>query len=173
MSFNIEPGLIDLVSQIKLIVFDFDGVLTDNTVIVFDDGTEAVRCSRGDGLGLKQLKQLGLETFVLSTESNPVVAKRCEKLDIRCFYNCPDKFSVLTAEVSKLNLTMSQVSYVGNDVNDMECLQAVGLPILVKDAHQDVLPLGRYRTRALGGRGAVREICDLFVQVRASRTEKL
>ena len=168
-SFDIDLSLSDLIRQIKLVVFDFDGVFTDNTVFVFDDGREAVRCTRSDGIGLKRLKELPVEIFVLSTEQNPVVAKRCEKLGLRCFSNCPDKLAVLTSETKKLGLAISQVAFVGNDVNDLECLQAVGLPILVQDAHPDVIPLGRYRTLALGGRGAVREVCDLFVRSYAAR----
>ena len=159
---EIAPELLGLISQIKLIVFDFDGVFTDNTVIVSEDGKESVRCWRGDGLGIKRLSELQLPAFVLSTEANQVVAKRCEKLKLRCFTNCQDKVLVLKQETANMNLSLSQVSYVGNDINDKDCLEVVGLPIVVKDAHSDVLSLGRYQTERPGGYGAVREVCDLF-----------
>jgi 3-deoxy-D-manno-octulosonate 8-phosphate phosphatase (KDO 8-P phosphatase) len=154
----------ETVRRIRLVVFDFDGVFTDNAVYVFEDGSEAVRCWRGDALGLKKLESLAIAFFVLSTETNPVVGKRCSKLGVRCLQGCPDKLPVLAGEVAALSLEMAQVAYVGNDVNDRECLQAVGLPIVVHDAHEDVLALARYQSRACGGRGAVREICDLFWQ---------
>ncbi len=159
---EVDPELLGLISQIKLIVFDFDGVFTDNTVIVSEDGKESVRCWRGDGLGIKRLSELQLQTFVLSTEANQVVAKRCEKLKLRCFSNCADKLVVVKQEIINMKLSLSEVSYVGNDINDKDCLEVVGLPIVVQDAHLDVLPLGRYRTEKPGGYGAVREVCDLF-----------
>jgi 3-deoxy-D-manno-octulosonate 8-phosphate phosphatase (KDO 8-P phosphatase) len=150
------------IRRVRLVVFDFDGVLTDNTVAVFADGTEAVTCWRGDGLGLSALKRLGLELFVLSTETNPVVSARCRKLAIPCRQGCEDKKVALAELAREKGVGLEQVAYVGNDINDLECLEAAGLPIVVADAHPSVRKAGRWRTRAPGGRGAVREICDRF-----------
>ena len=75
----------EVIRGIRLLAFDFDGVFTDDMVYVLEDGRESVRCFRGDGIGLQKLKKLGLETVIISTESNPVVSVRAQKLKIRCF----------------------------------------------------------------------------------------
>ncbi|HTV25711.1 MAG TPA: HAD hydrolase family protein [Polyangiaceae bacterium] len=157
----------ELAAQIRntrLIAFDFDGVFTDNGVYVFDDGTEAVRCWRGDGIGLRLLERRA-RVVILSTEKNPVVRRRAEKLEIECHHGLDDKLVVLERLASEARIALSQVAYVGNDINDAPCLRAVGLPIVVADAHPDVLELARLRTRTAGGQGAVREVCDLFESV--------
>ena len=154
----------DIIKEIRLIAFDFDGVFTDNMVYVFEDGREAVRCSRGDGMGLQKLKRLGIETIIISTEQNPVVSARAQKLKIRCVQGCDDKRAELEKIIRELGISLTQVAFVGNDINDEPCLTCVGLPMVVQDAHPDVLPLARYRTQKPGGKGAVREICDLFAE---------
>jgi 3-deoxy-D-manno-octulosonate 8-phosphate phosphatase (KDO 8-P phosphatase) len=151
-----------LIKDVRLVVFDFDGVFTDNTVVAFDDSTEAVSCWRGDGLGLRELRRLGIDAFVLSTETNQVVGVRCRKLAIPFIQGCADKRNSLLELVRERKLKLGQVAYVGNDVNDLECLRIVGLPIVVGDAHKSVLSAARWRTKLPGGRGAVREICDTF-----------
>lgn len=160
-----EPSLDEAIRRVRLVAFDFDGVFTDNTVYVFEDGREAVRCSRYDGLGLQKLPPLGLATIILSTEVNPVVSARARKLKVRCMQGCADKGVALDGIIGELGLTPDQVAFVGNDINDAGCLARVGLPIVVHDAHPDVLPLARFRTKAPGGHGAVREVCDLFARV--------
>jgi 3-deoxy-D-manno-octulosonate 8-phosphate phosphatase (KDO 8-P phosphatase) len=151
-----------LIRRIRLVAFDFDGVFTDNSVYVAQDGTEAVRCWRGDGLGLRELKRLGIATVVVSTETNAVVQHRSQKLQIRCFNGCEDKLSILSGIADEMGISLGEVAFVGNDVNDLACLTAVGLPIVVSDAHPSVARVARYRTETRGGYGAVREICDLF-----------
>ncbi|HZQ05154.1 MAG TPA: HAD hydrolase family protein [Anaerolineae bacterium] len=153
------------IEMIKLIVFDFDGVFTDNMVYVFEDGREAVRCYRGDGIGLRNVERLGITPIILSTEINPVVSTRARKLRVRCIQGCENKSSALADLANEFALRMEHIAYVGNDVNDRECLSVVGLPIVVQDAHPSVVPLAQYRTQAPGGYGAVREVCDLFEQV--------
>jgi YrbI family 3-deoxy-D-manno-octulosonate 8-phosphate phosphatase len=164
----VEPALAERLRAIRLVAFDFDGVFTDNTVYVSQDGTETVRCWRGDGLGLQKLTALGVAAVVISTEMNPVVAARSRKLAIRCLQGCEDKRAALSRVVAELALTMRETAYVGNDINDRDCLEAVGLPIVVADAHEDVVSHAVYRTRVPGGRGAVREVCDLIAAVKRS-----
>jgi 3-deoxy-D-manno-octulosonate 8-phosphate phosphatase (KDO 8-P phosphatase) len=161
------PALADLVRAIRLIVFDFDGVFTDNTVYVFEDGSEAVRCWRGDGIGLRKLERLGIGICLISTEPNPVVAARAKKLRVHCVHGCDDKRAALESIVKEMSLSPEQVAFVGNDVNDLPCLTWVGLPMVVADAHPDVVACAKHRTRAPGGKGAVREICDLFERLLA------
>ncbi len=167
-----DPGEIDSILQevirkIRLVAFDFDGVFTDNMVYVLQDGSEAVRCNRSDGIGLQKLKKLSIETVIISTEANPVVSARARKLKIRCLQDCEDKRTTLESIVRESGISLDEVAFVGNDINDLECLTHVGLPIVVHDAHQDVIALARYQTKNPGGCGAVREICDLFEQTLA------
>jgi YrbI family 3-deoxy-D-manno-octulosonate 8-phosphate phosphatase len=111
---------------------------------------------------LQKLKKLGIETVILSTEANPVVSARARKLRIPCIQNCQDKRAVLKDIAQEKNITLEEVAFVGNDINDLPCLECVALPIVVQDAYQDVVPIARYQTKRPGGHGAVREICDLF-----------
>lgn len=159
---EINSILQEVIRKIRLVAFDFDGVFTDNMVYVLQDGLEAVRCNRSDGIGLQKLTKLGIETVIISTESNPVVSARAQKLKIQCFQNCKDKRKTLENVVREFGISLDEVAFVGNDVNDQPCLNHVGLPIVVNDAHPDVVSVARYQTRNSGGYGAVREICDLF-----------
>lgn len=161
----------ELIRRIRLVAFDFDGVFTDNMVYVLEDGSEAVRCYRSDGIGLQKLKELGIETVIISTEANPVVSARAHKLNIACVQNCQDKRSALQEIAREKDIALDQIAYVGNDINDLACLECVALPIVVHDAHRDVLATARYQTKRPGGHGAVREICDLFEQILTEKNE--
>lgn len=161
-----NEALTAAILRLRLIAFDFDGVFTDNKVFVFEDGREAVRCSRADGMGLAKLLELGIEPMIISTEVNPVVDARSRKLDVVCFSGCGDKKTLLQTQLDAHGLVIGQAGFVGNDVNDLACLETVGLPMVVRDAHPAVLPHGLYRTMRNGGDGAVREICDLIAAVR-------
>lgn len=145
---------------VRMVAFDFDGVFTDDAVYVSEDGRESVRCWRGDGLGLRKLDALGIATVILSTEVNPVVGVRARKLRIQCVQGLDDKRSALDRVASDARVPLADVAYVGNDINDALCFSAVGLPIAVSNAHEDVLGCAKYRTAAGGGYGAVREVCD-------------
>ena len=158
-------SLAKIIRTIRLIAFDFDGVFTDNSVFVFQDGREAVRCSRSDGMGVSKLTALGIATVIISTEPNPVVSARGRKLKIDCIQDCADKRAAIDQVAAKLGLTLQQVAFMGNDINDLPCLTAVGLPIVVSDAHPDVVQWAAYQTKKPGGNGAVREVCDLFEAV--------
>lgn len=148
--------------QVKLLVFDFDGVFTDNRVYVSRDGTESIACWRSDGLGISKMRKLGIPVWVISTEKNSVVSTRCKKLQIECIQACDDKLAALENLVRQYGCKLDETLYTGNDINDRDCLESVGLPIVVADAHPDVVAYSRYTTLNPGGRGAVREICDLI-----------
>jgi YrbI family 3-deoxy-D-manno-octulosonate 8-phosphate phosphatase len=156
-----------LLRGIELLVFDFDGVMTDNRVLVFDDGREAVLCNRGDGMGLEMLKKAGVPLAVISKEINPVVGARCKKLKIPYLQGIEDKLAELTQIVRERGLELAQVAYVGNDVNDLECMHAAGVAIAPADSHPDALRAADLVTSAPGGFGAVREVCDLLLAARA------
>jgi YrbI family 3-deoxy-D-manno-octulosonate 8-phosphate phosphatase len=97
-----------------------------------------------------------------------VVSARAQKLKIRCFQNCKDKRNTLEKLSGELGISLDEVAFVGNDINDLPCLNLVGLPIVVNDAHPDVVALARYQTKNPGGYGAVREVCDIFENVLAN-----
>ena len=168
MSQKKEPNKIEqIIRRIRMVAFDFDGVFTDNMVYVFENGSEAVRCFRSDGIGLQKLEKMGIKTVIISTEANPVVSARARKLKIDCYQDCQDKREVLEDMAAKIGISLDQVAFVGNDVNDLTCLTCVALPIVVQDAHPDVVPVARYQTQSPGGHGAVREVCDLFEMYRS------
>jgi YrbI family 3-deoxy-D-manno-octulosonate 8-phosphate phosphatase len=153
----------DTLRAIRLLVWDFDGVWTDNRVLVLEDGTEGVMCNRSDGLGIGMLARAGLSMLVLSKETNPVVSARCRKLSVDCIQGIDDKASVLKNLAQTRGIELRHVAYVGNDLNDLPCMQLVGLPIAVADAWPAVLPAARFVTQRLGGHGAAREVCDWFL----------
>jgi len=161
-----DPELHRRIRAVRLAVFDFDGVFTSNTVYVFEDGREAVRCTRLDGIGLRKLEASGVEAMIVSTEVNQVVRQRAKKLRIDCVHGTEDKVAVVERERVARDLGFEQIAFLGNDVNDLPILERVGLPMVVRDAHPDVLASAFYQTRWLGGQGAVREVCDLFARVR-------
>jgi YrbI family 3-deoxy-D-manno-octulosonate 8-phosphate phosphatase len=146
--------------DVSLVVFDFDGVMTDNHVWVHQSGAEAVRCHRGDGLGIARLKKAGFQIIVLSTETNPVVTARCRKLKIEAVQACEDKLAALQQLARERSLSPKEIAYVGNDLNDVACLRWVDWPIAVADASPEVHALAKWVTRSPGGRGAVREVAD-------------
>lgn len=154
-------------ADIRLLVFDFDGVMTDNRVVVFEDGREGVLCSRGDGMGMDLLRASGLPVAVISKEGNPVVSARCRKLKIPCIQGIGDKLPVLSTMVADQGIELESVAYMGNDINDLECMEAVGLAIAPADAEDRILRIAHLVTVAPGGYGAVREVADLFVAARA------
>jgi len=149
--------------SVDLVVFDFDGVFTDNAVWVREDGVELVRCDRSDGLGIARLHQAGFASLVLSTERNPVVTARCAKLQIRAEHGVSDKGTWLSQHLHAERIDPANVVFLGNDVNDADCLRLVGLSVVVADAHPSVGALARFVLTRKGGHGAVRELCDALV----------
>jgi len=152
--------------EVRLVVFDFDGVMTDNRVRVHQSGEEAVWCHRGDGWGIARLKDAGFEVLVLSTETNAVVAARCGKLKIESIQGCEDKIAALQQLARERKVSAEDIVYVGNDVNDMACMRWVGWPIAVADALPEVRALAKWVTLSPGGNGAVREVADRLVSLR-------
>ena len=157
---------IDELRSVELVVFDFDGVFTDNRVWVSDTGEESVACWRGDGLGLRRLDDVGVSYAIVSTEPNAVVARRAEKLRARCVHGVDDKLAVVRDEAARVGVALEVVVYLGNDVNDSACLEAVGLPVVPADAWPEVVPLARWVLERPGGRGCVRELCDALWRAR-------
>ena len=147
----------------KYLLLDFDGVLTTNKVLVNSEGEEFVVCSRSDGIGLSRIKKLGIQPIVISTESNFVVSKRCEKLNIDCHQSIDNKLEYVRSLQERLIVDLDKSFFIGNDINDITLLSAVALPVVVNDCWPDLLDLEiSYRTQRNGGCGAVREVCDII-----------
>jgi YrbI family 3-deoxy-D-manno-octulosonate 8-phosphate phosphatase len=153
-----------LPAAIDLVVFDFDGVFTDNRVLVSSDGRETVICDRADGHGISRLRRFGIPLVVISAETDPVVAARCQKLELECLQGVDDKLAALCRLVHDRGAALSNTVYVGNDINDLLCLKAVGCAVVPGDAHADVRPHAHVVLTCSGGRGAVRELCDAILK---------
>jgi N-acylneuraminate cytidylyltransferase len=151
---------------VKAVVTDFDGVHTDNLVYVDENGNESVRCSRSDGMGIAALREAGFKLLILSKEQNPVVSRRGEKLNVEVIQGCDDKLEALKIWLASQNISSQQCIYVGNDINDLECLQFVGISVSPSDAHESVSHAVTWRLSNLGGRGAIREMSDVLIEVR-------
>ena len=156
-------------AKIKVLALDFDGVLTDGYVYFRQDGMETVRCRRKDSLGTNMLQKAGVGVVVISKETNPVVATRCRKMNVDFFYSVDtddQKLDILKKYLRERNLSLEETAYMGDDINDLECLRAVGVSITVADGHPDCKAIADYITKRKGGEHAVREVCDLILAVR-------
>lgn len=149
-------------SNIGMVVFDFDGVFTDNKVYVLETGQEIVMCDRRDGLGISMLKKIGIPMIILSTEKNQVVSKRAEKIGVEVHQGCGDKAKFLREFCSVRGINLKEMVYVGNDINDLSAMRMVGLSFAPSDAHTLVLQQASYVLQSKGGEGAVREFCELL-----------
>ena len=149
--------------SIKALVMDFDGVHTDDRAEIKPGALESVSVSRADGLGISMLKKANFPMLILSKEQNPVVSERANKLGIEVLQGIDNKLPELKNWCQKNNLELEDVCYMGNDINDLECLQAVGWPATPADAKPIVLTTARLVSSKNGGHGAVREICDLIL----------
>ncbi len=154
-----------LPEKLRLVVMDFDGVLTDNRVWVDETGKETVAAYRSDSLGLALLRQkTGIDSIVLSTEKNPVVSARCKKMNVPVMQGILHKEEALEQLLRERLIEPGEVVYIGNDVNDLVCFPIVGCAVVPVDAEPDVLQQADITLTRRGGHGAVRELCDLLMQ---------
>ena len=154
-----------LPKQVDLVVFDFDGVMTDDCVIVDQNGIESVRCSRADGLGVRLLRESGMNIIVLSSERNQVVMQRCKKLKIECIHGVLKKGEILENYLAEKKIDPKHVIYMGNDINDLPCFPLVGCAIAPSDANERVKNEADIVLMHKGGNGAVRELCDMLLKM--------
>jgi 3-deoxy-D-manno-octulosonate 8-phosphate phosphatase (KDO 8-P phosphatase) len=151
--------------SIALVVFDFDGVLTDNRVWVLEDGTEAVACSRADGLAFDILRHHQIRALIMSTETNPVVSARAKKLKVEVLQSVADKGETLTRHCEQARIALEHVMFVGNDLNDLPALRIVGHPVAVADAHPEVRAAVKQVLKTPGGHGAAREVVEHLLKL--------
>lgn len=149
--------------KIKALVTDFDGVHTDDCVIVQQDGTEAVRCSRSDGMGIEIVRERGLKLLILSREKNPVVRARAEKLKMAVQHHVRNKLPALDAWRLENGLQWSEIAYIGNDLNDLDCMGACGLSFCPADAHAGAKSVADVVLTKSGGNGALRELSEYLI----------
>jgi YrbI family 3-deoxy-D-manno-octulosonate 8-phosphate phosphatase len=147
--------------DVDAVVTDFDGVHTDDRVLVAEDGSEFIVANRSDGMGVRLLREAGVPVLILSTEVNQVVSARARKLGVDVRHGLSDKASALVEWVDAHGFDLERVAYLGNDVNDLACLDLVGWPIAVADAHPLVVAAARVVLTRRGGDGAVRELAEL------------
>lgn len=146
-------------------MFDFDGVLTDNRVLVLQDGTEGVLCHRADGLGFDLFRAAGIPVLILSTEANPVVRARARKLRVPVLSGVAHKDEVLRRYCARKGWALTDVMFVGNDLNDRAAMQLVGYPVCPRDAHPAIRRLAWRVLRAVGGAGVAREVAERLLRL--------
>lgn len=162
----IHPELERRVLAVKYIVSDFDGVFSDNSVFTNSVGEESLKCSKLDSIVLPVLELLDVGLIVLTSEVNPSVGARCEKLGIPLLRAKGEKTAVLRDWMKTKDLSWEHVCFLGNDLNDIDCLMRVGLPVVPGDCAEELGKCGLLRTRAFGGQGVIREVVKLFYEVR-------
>jgi len=149
-----------LIDEIDAFVFDFDGVLTNNMVYLNEQGEESVSCSRADGLAFDVLRKLGKPVYILSTETNPVVTARAQKLKVDVLQGAANKVEELNRLVEKNNYSHSRILYVGNDVNDYKVMLSCGYTACPADSHETIKGIATVILDTCGGEGVVRELLE-------------
>ena len=168
--------ILERAKAIKLVIFDVDGVLTDGSLFLGDDGLEYKAFNSRDGHGMKMLQASGVTVGIITGRSSKVVEYRMESLGIEHVYQGQqDKRRAFVELLDKLQLTPQQVAYVGDDVVDLPVMSKVGLglAIAVQDAHPMVVKHSHWQTPSCGGRGAGRDVCEMLMEAHGVLQETL
>ena len=152
--------------RIKLFVYDFDGVMTNNKVIVDQRGNESVIVNRGDGLAVSIIKRMNIPQLILSTEANSVVLKRAKKLNIICINGVEDKKEKLKEYCIQNDINFKDVLYIGNDINDLDIMKMVGHPYCPADAHESIKSISKRIMSSKGGDGVIRELLEIITKTK-------
>ena len=167
----VTPGTSSVVKRpmpgkIDLILCDFDGVITDNRVWVDQDGHETVAAYRSDSIRMKDMRAVGIDVMILSSEPNRVVEARARKMGIEAIHGIgiDDKGRVMREVLAQKNIKAENVIYVGNDLNDLPCFEVAGWSVAVADAYPEVILAADHVLSRPGGHGALRELCDLVLK---------
>lgn len=165
--------------NIHTLIFDFDGVFTNNKVTINEDGNESVTCSRGDGYafnilrGFQKISNLKIETFILSTEPNPVVTMRAKKLKISCFHGETNKLNFVRNHLQSTSKKLNGVIFLGNDLNDMALMREVGFSVAPSDAHPLIKEIADLVMPQNGGDGFIRSFIELWLGINVMTQEKI
>jgi 3-deoxy-D-manno-octulosonate 8-phosphate phosphatase (KDO 8-P phosphatase) len=161
-------------AKVRLLVLDVDGVMTDGRIIMDHEGREIKAFDVRDGHGIKLLRQAGTEVVMLTGRNSPVVQKRADDLGIPWVrQGVYDKVATYEEIAGVLGIKDEETCFVGDDLVDIALLKRVGLPIVVADGVQEAKDVSLYVTQCPGGRGAVREVCDLLLQAQGKCQEIL
>jgi N-acylneuraminate cytidylyltransferase len=155
--------------DVDAVITDFDGVHTDDSAMVDQDGRESVRVSRADGLGIELLREAGVPLLIVSKETNAVVRARAAKLGLEVRNGIGRKTEAVQNWLAAMGIPPERAAYLGNDINDCGPMGLVGWPVAVADARPEVGQLARLTLTSPGGHGAVRELCDLVLDARRRR----
>jgi YrbI family 3-deoxy-D-manno-octulosonate 8-phosphate phosphatase len=156
--------------KIKLVAMDVDGVLTDAGMYYTENGDELKKFNTRDGMGVALVREAGLKTAILTRENTRMVERRGAKMRIDHVYiGITDKLTCMNTLLEQLGLTLEQVAYIGDDVNDYELLCHVGLAAAVRDASRLPKSVAHLITEAKGGEGAVRELCEIILEAQQDR----
>ena len=151
-------------AAIRLLILDVDGVMSDGLIYMGNSGEELKAFNVRDGYGIRCVLTSGIEVAIITGRKAKLLEDRCQTLGIsHLFQGQSDKLIAYRQLLSELNVTDSQVAYIGDDLIDWPVMEKVGLSVAVADAHPLLLPKADYVTRINGGRGAVREVCDLIL----------
>ena len=151
--------------DVDALIFDFDGVLTDNRVHLDQNGNEWVSCNRSDGLAFDVLRKFKKHTYIISTEKNKVVAARAKKLKIPVLFGVQDKCEILKKLSLKKKFNLDRTLYVGNDLNDYEALKLCGYSACPSDSHKKIKKISTFKLDAKGGFGVVRELLEEILRL--------
>ena len=166
--------ILERAKVIKLVIFDVDGVLTDGSLFLGDDGLEYKAFNSRDGHGMKMLQESGVTVAIITGRSSKVVDYRMQSLGIEHVYQGQHDKRVAFAElIEKMQLTPEQVAYVGDDIVDLPVMSKVGLAIAVQDAHSMVVKHSHWQTPSCGGRGAGRDVCEMLMEAHGVLQETL
>jgi 3-deoxy-D-manno-octulosonate 8-phosphate phosphatase (KDO 8-P phosphatase) len=161
-------------ARIRLLIFDVDGVLTDGSLFVGDDGQEYKAFNSRDGHGIKMLLKYGVEIAIITGRTSKVVEHRMANLGINHIYQGKlDKLPAYEELRAKLGISPEETAYVGDDVVDLPVMRQVGLAIAVQDAHPLVLRHSHWQTPSAGGRGAARDVCEMLMEAKGVLQDEL
>ena len=167
-----RAGLIEKMRKVKVLILDVDGVLTDGRIIISDDGQETKCFDVRDGHGLKMIQRAGIEVVFLTGRKSRVVEHRARELGVdRVYQGALDKLVVFQEILAQGGLVAEQTAYMGDDIVDLPVLRRAGFSVTVRDSHVEVLQAVDLVTQNPGGRGAVREVCELILKAQGKWEE--
>lgn len=164
MKIELDPSLHAYFEKVKLLALDVDGVMTDGSLYYSESGEEFRKFNVKDGMGLKRLQHIGIQLAIITNSQCSAVEYRAQKLGIQhCILGVEDKLKVLKTLSEKMDIPLSQIAYVGDDIIDLPVMKAVGCPLTVADAMPENQACAVYVTQLGGGQGGIREICELLI----------
>lgn len=158
---------ISAIKKIKLLCLDVDGVMTDGGIYYSNDGNIIRKYNIQDGYGIKKIIKFGLNIAVVTMSNEKNIKIRMKSLGIKNYFlNISSKLIVVSMLSKKMNIKMSEIAFLGDDLNDMEVMKKVGLPISVSNAVREIKKITSFSTTLPGGSGAIRQVCDLIIKIK-------